>query len=33
MVLLLVVMGSPRGLVEGMISGGASMVDGSPNGA
>ncbi|OJD22198.1 hypothetical protein ACJ73_06458 [Blastomyces percursus] len=30
-VLLLVVMGSPRGLVEGMISGGASLADGSPN--
>ncbi|OJD16743.1 hypothetical protein AJ78_03122 [Emergomyces pasteurianus Ep9510] len=31
-VLLLVVMGSPGGMVEGMISGGASMVDGPPNG-
>ncbi|EEH08648.1 DUF250 domain-containing protein [Histoplasma capsulatum G186AR] len=30
-VLLLVVTGSPKGLVEGVISGGAGMVDGSPN--
>ncbi|OAX77981.1 hypothetical protein ACJ72_07715, partial [Emergomyces africanus] len=33
LVLLLVVMGSPGGMVEGMIPGGASVIDRTPKGA